>query len=338
VDIRRASVLLAERAMREQSDAPEAKKARIETLYEKMTSSGPLLLDGEVGGLLWKRVKPENKTTLVPASIILDEPETVKQMHLDYIEAGAQVITANTYATVRTRLRELLGCAEKWEESIIGACKLAVEAREKSGKDVLICGTLPPLHGSYKPESVGAMEDIVPVYAEHVAKMTEYVDFFLCETMSTAAEGWAACSEAKKSGKPVWVAWTIKDDASGLLRSGESLQEAWDAVSSLQPDGVLVNCCTPESISAALPILSKFGPKIVGGHGNAFSAIPSGWKVQNGGIAKLGKREDLTPERYAEFVQDWLRNGANLVGGCCQVGPEFIKCIHTKMVEEPAAQ
>merc|ERR1719487_2331368 len=132
---------------------------------------------------------------------------------------------------------------------ITTACKLAVEARNASGKDVLIAGCLPPLHGSYKPAQVGELDAILPVYKEHVAKMKDYVDFFLCETMSTAQEGWAAASAAKASGKPVWVAWTIKDDCSGLLRSGETLQEAFDAVASLGIDGVLVNCSMPESIT-----------------------------------------------------------------------------------------
>jgi len=271
----------------------------VETLYEKMTVSGPLLLDGEVGGLLWKRVKEENRTKLVPASIILDEPATVKQVHLDYIEAGANVITTNTYATVRKRLDEILDCASKWEETVIAACKIAQEARKASGKDVLIAGCLPPLHGSYKPEGVGAMHEIVPVYAEHVRMMADYVDFFLCETMSTAAEGLAACSEAKKSGKP---------------------EPRWSACKLLHARK-----------------LAKMGPKIIGGHGNGFSAIPSGWKVQNGGIAALGKRQDLTPDRYTEFATHWLENGASLVGGCCQVGPEFIKSIHDMMSKRALA-
>jgi S-methylmethionine-dependent homocysteine/selenocysteine methylase len=290
-----------------------------------MTSSGALLLDGEVGGALWKRVKEENKTKLVPASILLDEPEEVKRLHMEYIDAGAQVITTNTYATVKKRCQELLSLdAIKWQEMVLSACRQASEARKQSGKDVLICGTLPPLHGSYKPAQVGEIEEIVPVYDEHVALMQDHVDFFLCETMSTAKEGWAAASAAKRSGKPVWVSWTIKDDCSTLLRSGETLQEAWEAVASLGIDGVLVNCCTPESITAALPHLSKMGPRICGGHGNGFSFIPENWRVENGGIAELGVRRDLTPDSYAEMAQGWLDGGARLVGGCCQVGPEYI--------------
>merc|ERR1719240_231681 len=104
------------------------------------------------------------------------------------------------------------------------ACELAIQARKELGKkrEVLIAGSLPPLHGSYKPKEVGEVAKIVPIYRQHVEIMAPYVDLFLCETMSTGTEAWAAVSEATKSGKPVWVSWTIKDDVSGLLRSGET--------------------------------------------------------------------------------------------------------------------
>eukprot|EP00928_Gymnodinium_smaydae_P036255 TRINITY_DN25360_c0_g2_i1.p1 TRINITY_DN25360_c0_g2~~TRINITY_DN25360_c0_g2_i1.p1 ORF type:complete len:349 (-),score=74.86 TRINITY_DN25360_c0_g2_i1:196-1182(-) len=317
-------------------DAKDVKKARKESLYEKMTADGSvLLLDGEVGGLLWKRGSEEFKTKLVPATILLNEPHKVRELHTDYINAGANVITTNTYATVQKRFVEVLGrgdaAAEEWRRAITTACKVAVEAREASRKDVLIAGTLPPLHGSYKPAQVGEMKDIVPVYAEHVAVMRDYVDVFLCETMSTAQEGWAAASEAKKSGKPVWVSWTLKDDASGHLRSGETLEEAYAAIADLNVDGVMVNCCSVESIGAAVPRLMKMGPKICGGHGNGFLAIPDDWRVEKGGIAALGKREGLTPEKYANYARAWVKDGARMVGGCCQVGPEFIESLRAML-------
>jgi S-methylmethionine-dependent homocysteine/selenocysteine methylase len=234
---------------------------------------------------------------------------------------------------VRKRLENLMKCGEHWEAWMHVALKMANEARQESGEDVLIAGCLPPLHGSYRPDIVGAMEDITPVYAEHVALMAPHVDFFLCETMSNAAEGWAAASEAKKSGKPVWVSWTIKDDASALLRSGETLEQAYAAIVDLKPDAVLVNCTSPESITAALPHLAKMGAPLHGGYGNGFGNIPDGWRVENGGIAALGKRE-LTPPMYAMLCEQWLKSGSNIVGGCCEVGPDHITAISQIMKEQ----
>eukprot|EP00441_Pelagodinium_beii_P046180 CAMPEP_0197624002 /NCGR_PEP_ID=MMETSP1338-20131121/3835_1 /TAXON_ID=43686 ORGANISM="Pelagodinium beii, Strain RCC1491" /NCGR_SAMPLE_ID=MMETSP1338 /ASSEMBLY_ACC=CAM_ASM_000754 /LENGTH=386 /DNA_ID=CAMNT_0043194097 /DNA_START=1 /DNA_END=1161 /DNA_ORIENTATION=- len=320
------------------------------SLYEKMTVEGVLLLDGEVGGGLRKMVPEQESTKLVPASILLEDPEKVFSLHLSYIKAGAQVITTNTYATVETRVEQLLGAGSRWAEMMTTACRMAVKAREASGKDVLIAGSLPPLNGSYRPDKVGAVEDLLPVYRRHVAIMAEHVDLFICETMSTALEAWAAASAAAESGKPVWVAWNLLDDgprcscnsvtcskataAGPRLRSGESLEEAWELIAELKPDAVLVNCVMPETIMAAIPYLAQMGTKIFGGYGNGFTCIPEGWTVQNGGIAALGKRRDLTPKLYADMALEWVDAGARVVGGCCEVGPDYIAEMQSRLAPE----
>jgi len=302
------------------------------TMYEKVVAKGSMLIDGQIGGEIRNRCPEAHHTSLVPASVLRDAPQIVKQLHADYIKCGSRVITTNTYACVRDRLQNLMQCGEHWEAWMMTALQMAKEAVAESGEEVIIGGCLPPLHGSYRPDIVGAMEEIVPVYAEHVKLMAPHVDFFLCETMSNAAEGWAAASEAKKSGKPVWVSWTVKDDASGLLRSGETLQQAYDAIAELKPDAVLVNCTSPESVTACLPILAKLGAPLHGGYGNGFGDIPDGWRVEKGGIAALGKR-DLTPPMYAMICDKWLKMGSNIVGGCCEVGPAHIAAVG-KMMDE----
>eukprot|EP00930_Biecheleria_cincta_P032214 TRINITY_DN22361_c0_g1_i1.p1 TRINITY_DN22361_c0_g1~~TRINITY_DN22361_c0_g1_i1.p1 ORF type:complete len:378 (+),score=68.45 TRINITY_DN22361_c0_g1_i1:70-1203(+) len=308
------------------------------SLYERMTADGVLLLDGEVGGGLRKLVPEQETTKLVPASILLEDPENVGpwvySLHQAYIQAGAQIITTNTYATVQARVEELLGMGDRWEEMMTAACRMAAKAREDSGRNVLIAGCLPPLNGSFRPDKVGPVEDLLPVYRKHVAFMAEYVDFFLCETMSTALEGLAAASAAAESGKPVWVSWNVLDDGSARLRSGETLQQAWEAVAELKPDGVLVNCVMPETVEIAITSLAQMGPRIFGGYGNGFTCIPEGWVVERGGIAALGKRRDLTPELYADMAQSWLDAGARVVGGCCEVGPEHISEMHDRFFDK----
>ena len=302
------------------------------TLYDKVTSEGLLLLDGEVGCGLRKRVAAGDDRNLLPASILLDDPSIVRGLHMDYINAGAKIITTNTYATVRTRVESLLGLGDRWEEMVAIACQAAVEARSECGKDVLIAGSLPPLHGSYKPDQVGAWSEISATYKEHVSLMSDHVDLFLCETMTTAMEGRAAAEAARESGKPVWVSWHIRDDGSALLRSGETIQQAWEAVADLRPEAILVNCCTPESVMAAIPHLARTGAAIFGGYANGFSCIPEGWTIQKGGIQGLGKRYDLTPEAYVELAQLWLEAGARVAGGCCEVGPRYIAEMHEKLM------
>lgn len=277
---------------------------------------GVTLLDGGIGVEL-RRHAPSDDAGLLPVSILIESPETVVAVHRSYLDAGAQVITTNTYATVAARMG---GLAPRWEELMHRAGDLALTAR--GGRAARIAACLPPLHGSYRPEGVRPFSEIFPIYQRHVEVLTPFADVFLCETMSTAAEGRAAALAASASGKPVWVSWTIADDASGRLRSGETLAEAFAALDGIDVDAVLVNCAAPEAVTAAMAHLATMGPRF-GGHANGFSQILPGWRLADG-IAALGKRRDLGPATYADHVADWIAAGATLVGGCCEVGPAHI--------------
>jgi len=259
------------------------------------------------------------------ATGLLTAADTVQQIHQDYISAGADIITTNTYGLIRSNLaKERI--EDRFEELNLLACDLARRARENSAASVLIAGSLPPLGGSYRPDLVGKVDDIFPLYREQAQLLAPQVDLILCETMSSAAEGRAAASAACQSGKPVWVAWTLHEDRSGRLRSGETVDAAVEILSDLPVSGYLLNCCAPESITRALPQLIATGAAYIGGYANAFQAIPKNWRLdgdkKTDGLLEI--RSDLTPERYAEHVERWLMEGANVVGGCCGTDPAHI--------------
>ena len=90
----------------------------------------------------------------------------------------------------------------------------------------MIAGSLPPLAGSFRPDRVGRFEEIVPIYREQAEVLAPHVDLLFCETMSSADEARAAATAATWSGKPVWVCWTLHEDRSGRLRSGEEIGDA----------------------------------------------------------------------------------------------------------------
>lgn len=305
-------------------------KNRMVSMAQAIAENDIVLLDGGNGQELRRRSATGNKS-LWATQVLIERPDLVRQVHEDYISAGAKVITTNTYATVRNRLRDVY-LNHRFEELLRLGGALAQEARERSGKEVLIAGSLPPLHGSYRPDLVRPFDEIEPIYREHVEILAPYVDLFVCETMSNGLEGFAAASAAARSGKPLWVAWTLKDDGSGVLRNGETIAEAWSALGDLKVDAALVNCCAPESISAAIPALTQLDAPLSGGYANAFSAIPEGWILKKDGVAVLGKRRDLTPESYIGYVKEWIEAGAKIVGGCCEVGPEHISYIHDNLI------
>ena len=288
--------------------------------------AGVVLMDGGMGQELRRRGLTGGPPGLWSANALLQSPETVLAIHRDYIRAGARVITTNTYSTKRPRL-DAAGIGDRLEALNRLAGELACRARDEQGADVVIAGSLPPLYGSYRPDLVRPLAEILPLYREQAEILAPYVDVFLCETMSSAAEAFAAASAAAATGKPVWVAWTLDEVGSGRLRSGESVSEAAAALGDLPVSALLVNCCPPESITAAMPELVALGARPCGGYANGFKSVPGHWSPGDP-VEHLGHREDLGPDAYARHVQEWVAAGARLVGGCCEIGPEHIRRLH----------
>lgn len=286
----------------------------------------PVLLDGGMGRELRFR-GVEILDTIWSANALLVAPEVVRQVHLDYIKAGAEIITTNTYGVIRDNLK-LEGVDDRFEELNELACQLACEAREISGRNVLIAGSIPPLKGSYRPDLVPSSEEMIDAYSEQARVMAPFVDFFLCETMSAAEEGRCAATACVDRGKPVWVSWTLHEDRSGRLRSGETVEEAFHALNHVKVDGVLVNCCAPESITSAIPQLLRTGVEFTGGYANTFNPIPEDWMLDNEEHGFVGLRDDLDPDQYVNFVKEWLDLGATVVGGCCGTRPAHIARIN----------
>ena len=289
-----------------------------------LSQNKPILLDGGLGRELRFR-GVEVPETIWAAGSLMTDPEVVRQIHLDYIAAGADIITTNTYGVIRNDLAKI-GIEDRFAELNSLACKLALEAREMSGCDVLIAGSLPPLRGSYRSDLVGPIEEIEALYQEQAEILSPFVDLLLCETMASATEGLAAAKAACSTGKPVWVSWTLHEDRSSNLRSEESVEDAVIALENLPVNGFLANCCAPESITRFIPKIIGTGIKWLGGYANTFAPIPQDWTLdgdkESDGLLTL--RSDLDPESYGNHVTDWLDAGATVVGGCCGTRPAHI--------------
>jgi S-methylmethionine-dependent homocysteine/selenocysteine methylase len=282
------------------------------------------LLDGGMGRELRNRGVPI-PNSIWSANALLVAKDTVLQIHKDYIAAGADIITTNTYGIIRSDLKKE-GIEDKFVELNRLAGKLAIAAsRSDEEGGVAVAASLPPLGGSYRPDLVGKFEELVPLYREQAEVLEPYCDLFLCETMSSGEEARAAATAACEFGKPVWISFTLHEDKSGKLRSGETIAAAAAKLNGLPVSGILANCSAPESIDAAMPELVKLG-KVAGGYANTFQDVPKDWtldgKKATDGLLKT--RDDLDPEQYAAHAQKWLAAGAKVIGGCCGTGPAHI--------------
>lgn len=261
------------------------------------------------------------RTGLWSARALLDEPEGVVQVHADYIEVGASVITTNSYSTIPSYLAKA-GMAESYQELTVVAAKLARRAADSATIPVRVAGCLPPLDESYRHDLVPEDEPSQAVYRELVTVLTPYADLYLCETMSCVREAVNASSAARAVDphKPLWVAWTLHETAGEGLRSGESLADALAAVQPFEPDAYLFNCTSPAAISAAVETLAKLTNKPIGAYPNSYH-VPEGWTLDN---EKSIEAREMTTEDFVAFSRDWRNKGASILGGCCGIGPSHI--------------
>lgn len=285
------------------------------------TKSKITLLDGGMGQELLKRSSTEI-TPLWSTQVMIDEPDIVRDLHADFIRAGARVITLNSYTMTPERLARD-GDINDFEKLHLAAIHAATSARDSVAiAGVRMAGCLPPLVASYKAEVAPEYQAMLTSYNKIVAIQAPHVDLFLCETMPSIIEAKAALMAAKKSGLPVWVSLTIKDNDKGLLRSGEPLEDAVSMLHEFGADAILLNCSKPESILASWSKM-KSDQGLTGAYGNGFISIDS---LKPGGTVKsLKSRSDLGPAAYAEFALQWAHHGAGLIGGCCEVGPAHIE-------------
>ncbi|NKB52275.1 MAG: homocysteine S-methyltransferase [Rhizobiaceae bacterium] len=277
-----------------------------------------VLLDGGMGQELIRR------SSLAPAplwsaQVMMDEPEIVEAVHCDYIEAGAKVLTLNSYSATPERLAR-----DASEELFRPLQARAIDiGRAAIGEsEITIAGCLPPLFGSYHTENLPSFEVCLETYRRVVAEQQQAVDVFICETLSSIKEVKAAVQAAVESGKPVWCGMSAMDEDGTRLRSGELVSEGAAAAKEAGATAVLINCSWPEAVTQALPILAETGLPY-GGYANGFTKADD---LRLGGtVDGLKTREDLGPDQYADHAMGWVEAGATIVGGCCEVGPAHIQ-------------
>ena len=282
-----------------------------------------ILMDGSMGNELLAR-RSDLVSGLWSAQYLIDAPQLVKEIHLEYINAGADLITTNTYSTIPSYLSKK-NVEDRMPELIGLAGKLAREAADDSEKEIIVAGSLPPLEESYRPDLVMDAEEAIPIYEILIKELTPFVDIFICETMSSIKEMQHVMEALNNldNKKPVWISWSLKEDKKNRLRSGESIEEAFNASATVKPEAYLFNCTDPYAITEGIKVLKQLTQKPIGGYPNVFN-VPDGWTLDNDIQVSV---RDLSIEKFLEFAEEWRKLGASIIGGCCGIGPRFIKAI-----------
>jgi S-methylmethionine-dependent homocysteine/selenocysteine methylase len=280
------------------------------------------ILDGAMGTELRARGAsvPDYRSSAWSALALVHDPGTVRQVHADYIAAGADVITANNYAVV-PRLLARVGMEDRIDELTRLACRLAREARDASGRtDVLIAGSLPPLDTTYEADLVAAEQELFDTYLQLARVLASEVDFVIAETLTTVREAVAAARAAAACGLRIRVSWNLALDRP-QLRGGEDLAGAIAALESLPVDGYLINCVPTGLMRPALELMRSCTNRELGAYANSCESAPTQQSLDACKVAAL------TPAQYVAASEAWVDAGATWVGGCCDTTPEYISAL-----------
>ncbi len=267
--------------------------------------------DGAMGTMLYAKGISLNRCY---DELNLTQPQLVKEVHLAYIKAGAEVLETNTFGATRPRL-DKFDLADKVREINLSAVRLA---REVAGDDLYVAGAVGPLGVRLEPLGPTSLEEAREVFREQIATLVEAgVDLLIIETMSDLNEAHQALVAAREIGKtPVVVQMTIQEDGStpiGTLPEDFTRQlDEWGA------DLIGLNCSVgPATLLETLERMSRVTGKMLAAQPNA--GMP---RTVEGRSIYL-----CSPEYMASYARRFIQTGVRLVGGCCGTTPEHIRAI-----------
>jgi len=289
------------------------------------TAPSPMIvLDGGTGREL-KRIGAPFRQPEWSALALIEAPEYVTRVHQTYVDAGADVITTNTYAVVPFHIGEDR-FADQGATLAALAGSLARAVADAAPRPVAVAGSLPPICGSYRPDLVD-IDRARPILAVLIAALAPHVDHWQAETLSSLSEAELVGELTAPTGKPLWLSFTLDDTHPGAvaqLRSGESVTDAAVLAQRLGAQAILFNCSQPEVMADAVRAARAACPLPIGVYANAFPPQPEETEAN---AVLLDIRADLDPAGYAAFAQSWQAAGATILGGCCGIGPDHIAAL-----------
>jgi S-methylmethionine-dependent homocysteine/selenocysteine methylase len=290
-----------------------------------------VVLDGGMGREL-KRMGAPFSQPLWSAQALIESPSLVRQAHQNFIDAGAEIITVSSYACVPFHLGQELfqrqGAVLAQQAAEI-ANSVARDALSNTQRTITVAGAIPPVLGSYRPD-LFEPKQAMSILDTLVNAQEPYIDIWIAETISSIEEFAAIQRALKNSDKKKYYSFTLQDapDEQVKLRSGELVAEAVKQVCDADADGILFNCSIPEVMAEAIKqtkaLSEKLGKELeIGAYANSFGPIKAGHKANS----SLNQTKGLSAEEYLEFVKQWQRLGATIIGGCCGIHPEHIQAI-----------
>jgi methionine synthase I (cobalamin-dependent)/5,10-methylenetetrahydrofolate reductase len=287
--------------------------------FHSLLRERPIVADGGIGSLIYQNLGYPRALCIEHTP--LTHPETVLQIHLSYITAGADLIQAHSYGANRIKLAPY-GLQEKATAINGQAVKLAREAKEISGKEILIAGSIGPVELlGYPSEDVDAeAQRLIAEAVQEQARALEGrgVDLFIFETFSSLAELTVTIDAVRRlSTLPIIAQMTFSED--GRTLTGVTPQEVVTRLGSLGVEAIGMNCSIGPLTS--LDILRQLASQV---------AVPLVIQPNAGFPMRVGGRivyPLASPELFSEFAGEAVSLGARIIGGCCGTTPQHIAAV-----------
>lgn len=287
------------------------------------------MADGAMGTVLYQRGASFEGSF---EHLNITRQDLVQQVHIDYINAGAEVIETNSFSGNRLRLANF-GLEEQVWQLNVWAAKIARNAREIAGQPVFIAGAIGPTGKLLAPYGDTSQDELQEAFQEQMeALLAGGVDLFVIETMSSLEETAIAVRTAREISKlPVVAQLSFSVEGHTLL--GVTPEDALKLVLDLGddlPDILGINCgAGPGPVfDCLLRLTSAIRSRELNATPVAFSCLPNAGQpsLSGGRYTFISK-----PDYCASYVEPYVRAGAKLIGGCCGTTPQHIKVMRQSL-------
>ncbi len=276
-----------------------------------LNSDGVFVFDGAIGTRFYDKGIYINRSY---DELNLTAPDLVREVHAEYVKAGADIIETNTFGATRNRLLQY-SLENKLKEINIAGAKLA---RKAAGENVFVAGAVGPLDLRIEPYGPTSFDEAKEMFAEQISALLEGgVDLFCLETFSDLSEIQQAIKAVKElCDLPIIAQMTIGTEGKTIF--GADTEVLAQRLDQYGADVIGLNCGVgPTHILTALEKMRSVTTKKLSAQPNA--GLPR--DVQ-------GRQFYMcSPEYMSKFAKRFIKAGATFIGGCCGTTPQHIKLI-----------
>lgn len=306
----------------------------IDRLQARIVAGQTVIMDGGTGTEIARRGVTIHPSLSWSANANITFPDLVRDIHQDYIRAGAQIIITNTFSTSRVTLA-IDGLSGQTEEINQQSVRLAMDARTlcDAEETVVIAGSISAFEPKAHPEIMPPYEEALADYREQVKILAGAgVDLIVLEMFTRTVDLKAAIDAATETRLPIWVGLSCESHHGqiylGLMgrHGGETIADAVAASSSPNVQAFFIMHSPPQVTADALRELKDH------------TSLPVGAYAHGGGVRdQIGQAPTISPEGqsvsgtapqdYLDYAHEWIACGAAIIGGCCGITPEHISAL-----------